>query len=95
MTPAMLFLLGLGQHAAEGTSLLAILFTAAAGTRVNTRHRYIEWRAVWFLSLTGVVFAPAAALFTQRIPADALARIFALWILATAIRTLWKARRRS
>ncbi|HKX75681.1 MAG TPA: sulfite exporter TauE/SafE family protein [Acidimicrobiia bacterium] len=92
MVPAMVFLLGLGQHVAEGTSLLAILFTAAAGTRVNVSHHYIEWRAVWLLTVTGVIFAPAAALFAQTLHADTLARLFGIWVLATAARTLWKSR---
>src|SRR5690606_12524991 len=38
MVPAMVFLLGVSQHTAEGTSLVAILFAALAGTRVNLRN---------------------------------------------------------
>jgi hypothetical protein len=94
MVPAMVFLLGMGQHLAEGTSLLAILFTAGAGTRVNLGNRLVQWRPVFLLALTGVVAAGVAALYAQQIPADALARIFAVWLLIVAIRTLWKARRR-
>jgi uncharacterized membrane protein YfcA len=90
MVPAMVFLLGLGQHVAEGTSLLAILFTAAAGTRVNLGNRLVQWRPVFLLALTGVVAAPVAALYAQRIPADTLTRIFAVWLLLVAVRTLWK-----
>ncbi len=92
MVPAMVYLLGLGQHSAEGTSLIAILFTAAAATKVNAGNSYVEWKVVWLLGAGGVVMAPLAALAAQRIPADTLARIFGLWVLLTAIRTIWKAR---
>lgn len=92
MVPAMVYLLGLGQHTAEGTSLLAILFTAIAATRVNQRYRHIDWRVVAWLSLTGGVLAPLAALAAQRIAADTLTRVFGAWVVLTAIRTLWKAR---
>jgi uncharacterized membrane protein YfcA len=93
MVPAMVFLLGLGQHVAEGTSLLAVLFTAGAGTRVNLANRFVDARPVLLLAATGVIIAPVAALLAQEIPADILARIFAVWLLLTATRTLWKARR--
>jgi uncharacterized membrane protein YfcA len=92
MVPAMVYLLGLGQHTAEGTSLLAILFTAIAATRVNQRHHHIDWRVVGWLSLTGAVLAPLAALAAQRISAEMLTRVFGAWVVLTAIRTLWKAR---
>ena len=91
MVPAMVFLLGLTQHTAEGTSLLAIIFTAAAATRVNIGNRYVDWRAVCLLSIPGVVLAPVAAVFAQRIPADTLARIFGIFVLSVAARTLWNA----
>lgn len=92
MVPAMVFLLGFGQHLAEGTSLLAILFTSAAGTRVNRANGYVVWRPTLLLAATGVVAAPLAALFAQRIPAQTLTRLFALWLLVIAGRTLWKNR---
>lgn len=92
MVPAMVFLLGLGQHVAEGTSLLAILFTAAAGTRVNHGNEYVDWRAVGLLALTGVIAAPGAALLAHQIPAESLTRIFGVWLILTGARTIWKAR---
>jgi hypothetical protein len=94
MVPAMVLLLGISQHTAEGTSLLAIVFTAAAGTRVNARNGHVDWRAMGILGLTGAVFAPAAALLAQRIPAETLTRIFGAFVILTALRTLWGARTR-
>lgn len=92
MVPAMIFLLGLDQHTAEGTSLLAILFTAAAGTRVNVANSYVDWRAAGLVAVGGVVAAPLAATFAQQIPAGTLGRIFALWLLLIAMRTLLQSR---
>lgn len=94
LVPAMVFLLGLSQHLAEGTSLLAILFMAAAGTKVNRANRYVVWRPVFLLAMTGVVAAPVAALFAQQIPGETLAKVFAVWLLYTALSTLWRARPR-
>lgn len=92
LIPGMVFLLGLTQHTAEGSSLLAIIFTSAAGTRVNAAAGYVDWRSVWLISVTGVVLAPIAAIYAQEIPADTLARIFGVFVLGVSVRTLWKAR---
>lgn len=92
MVPAMVFLLAIDQHTAEGTSLLAILFTAAAGTRVNIANSHVEWKSVFLVALGGIATAPIAAIFAQRIPAETLGRIFALWLLLIAVRTLVKSR---
>ena len=94
MIPAMVLLLGMDQHTAEGTSLVAMLFTAAAGTRVNAANRLVDWRAVWILGLAGGLIAPVSAGLAQRIPADTLGRIFGIFVIVNAIRTLWKSRGR-
>ena len=92
MIPAMVLLLGIDQHTAEGTSLVAMLFTAAAGTRVNLRNHLVDWRAVWILGIAGAVVAPVSAAFAQRIPADTLGGIFGVFVIINAVRTLWKIR---
>lgn len=92
MIPAMVLLLGIDQHTAEGTSLVAMLFTAAAGTRVNMTNHHVDWRAMWILGVAGAVIAPLSAGLAQRIPADTLGRIFGVFVIINAIRTLWMSR---
>ena len=90
MIPAMVLLLGMDQHTAEGTSLVAMVFSAAAGTRVNITNHHVDWRAVWILGVAGAVIAPVSAGLAQRIPADTLGRIFGVFVILNAIRTFWK-----
>lgn len=92
MVPAMVFFLGLDQHTAEGTSLLAILFTAVAATRINARNSHIDWRAMLILGLIGAATAPLATLVAQAIPAATLARVFGVLVLLMAIRTITRSR---
>lgn len=92
MIPAMVLLLGYSQHLAEGTSLLAILFTAAAGTRVNMKHGHVDWRAVIILGATGAILVPISAAAAQQIPAETLGQLFGGFVIITAVRTLWKSR---
>lgn len=92
MIPAMVLLLGIDQHTAEGTSLVAILFTAAAGTRVNVTNHHVDWRAMWVLGVAGAVIAPLSAALAQQIPADTLGRIFGVFVIVNGLRTFWKSR---
>jgi uncharacterized membrane protein YfcA len=92
MVPAMVFFLGLDQHTAEGTSLLAILFTAVAATRINARNRHIDWKAMLVLGLVGAAFAPLAALLAQSISGPTLTRIFGVLVILMAVRTILRSR---
>jgi len=93
MVPAMVFLLGVDQHTAEGTSLLAILFTAIAATRVNVGNDYVDWRAMGILGVVGAATAPLATLLALQIPAVTLSRVFGLFLIAIAIQTILKNRK--
>lgn len=92
MVPAMVFLFGISQHTAEGTSLLAILFTALAATRVNVSNSYVDWRAMGILGVVGASTAPLAALLAHQIPAANLSRFFGLFLIAVAVQTIVKNR---
>lgn len=92
MIPAMVGLLGTAQHTAEGTSLLAILFTGVAGTVVNRRNRRINLRAAITLGICGAVAAPFGAMVAQGLPADTLRRFFGVFVLLTAARMFWQSR---
>ncbi len=57
MTPALVYVGGLGFHLAAATSMWAFLFAGAAGTSIYARHGSIDWRlAAWL----GVGVVPAA-----------------------------------
>lgn len=57
MTPALVYVGGLGFHLAAATSMWAFLFAGAAGTSIYARHGSIDWRLAAWLG-AGVV--PAA-----------------------------------
>jgi hypothetical protein len=95
MIPAMVFVLGMEQHLAQGTSTLAILFTAVAGTMVNARNRRVDLRVALVVGLGG----SAAAFFASRaavaLDAAVLQRLFGLLVLYSGARMgvrAWRAR---
>jgi uncharacterized protein len=90
MVPAMVLFLATPQHTAEGTSLLAILFTAAAATRVNLNNRRVELRSALLMGLSGAVAAPVGARLALAIEGDQLRRLFGAFVVYTAVHMSWR-----
>jgi uncharacterized membrane protein YfcA len=83
--PAFTLLLGMSQRVAQGTSLAVILVTAPVGTIDNSRHGQVAWALVPMLAVGAAIGGPLASWFAHLVPQDALARIFAIFLLASAI----------
>jgi hypothetical protein len=91
LVPAMVLGLGMDQHVAQGTSLLAILPTAAIGALVHHRHGDVDIRAA---ALIGGVGAPASVLgasLALALPQAMLVLVFGSFLLAAAAR-MWPRR---
>lgn len=92
IVPALVFLLGIEQHTAAGTSLLAIVFTAVAATRVNWRADLVDIKEGFFLGGAGAVSAALAGSIALGLDATVLTRIFALFAFSVAARMAWSLR---
>lgn len=86
--PAFALILGMPQAMAQGTSLAVILVTAPAGAIEHHRHGNVRLALVPALAVGAAVGGPAAAWLAQGLPQAALARAFALFLLANAVH-LW------
>jgi len=89
--PALTLLFGMSQQLAQGTSLAVILVTAPYGALEHHRHGNVVPRLLPGLALGSLVGAPIAALVAQRLPQEALARGFALFLVANAANMAWAA----
>jgi uncharacterized protein len=93
IVPATIFFLGLAQHEAQGTSLVAIVLSSAAGTVVNFRNHRVRLAQALVVGSGGVV----GSLFGSRLALGAadrtLAVIFGLLMLYIGLRTLYRAYR--
>jgi uncharacterized membrane protein YfcA len=85
--------LGLSQHEATGTSLLAILPTVVAGTWSQARHGNVRWRPAVVLGLAAVVAAQAGVFAAEALPGHVLRKLFAALLLLVAAQIAWRARR--
>ncbi len=86
MVPAMVLLLGYGQHVAQGTSLLVIIPAALVGSWSHHRHGRFAMRDAAALALGGIVGAMIGSLTALSIEGEALRRVFALFLLVSGLR---------
>jgi uncharacterized membrane protein YfcA len=87
--PALTLLFGLSQQTAQGTSLALILVTAPFGALEHDRHGNVVRPLLPGLALGALVGAPLASLAAQRLPQAGLARGFAVFLVANAVRIWW------
>ena len=93
--PTLAFGLGLTQHHAEATSLLAILPTAIVGSWRQQRYGNIDLRVAAIVGLTSIAGVEGGVLVAEALPDTALRRLFGLLLIVTAGQIVWRTRRRS
>ena len=90
--PALTIVLGVEQHSAQGTSLLAIIPTVVVGTWRQQRYGNVRWRPAITLGLAGVAGVVAGGFLAESLPGDVLKRLFGVLLLLTAAQLAWRAR---
>lgn len=86
IVPSLVFFLGIEQHTASGTSLMAIVFTALAATRVNWQAGRVDLRQGLTVGAAGVLSALVGSSVALALDASLLTRIFGGFALLVAIR---------
>jgi len=89
-----LIALGLNQHEAIGTSLLAIVPTVLAGTWRQSRYGNVRWRAAAIIGVAAAASAQGGVALAEALPASTLRRLFASLLVLVAVQVAWRARRR-
>lgn len=85
--------LGLGQHAATGTSLLAIIPTVLVGTWRQARYGNVEWRGAVVIGVAAAAAAQGGVIVSEALSGPTLRRLFACLLVAVAVQIAWRARR--
>jgi uncharacterized protein len=89
LVPTLVLGFGVGQRIAQGTSLVAILPTAAIGAVVHRRHGDLEPAAAGRLAAAGVPASLVGAVLALWLPQRALAGLFGLLLIGMAVR-MWR-----
>ena len=88
-----LIVLGLNEHEAIGTSLLAIVPTVLVGTWRQSRYGNVRWRAAGVLGVAAAITAQGGVAVAEALPATTLRRLFAGLLVLVAVEIAWRARR--
>ena len=88
MVPFMVLALDLGQHTAEGTSLLVIVPTALVGTIAHYRSGYVDVSKAARLAAGGVLGAVLGALIGLDLSGQTLRRLLAVLIAFVGVRLI-------
>ena len=86
--------LGLSQHDATGTSLLAIIPTAVVGTWRQARYDNVRWRAALVIGVAAAAAAQGGAALAVSLSGPTLRKLFAGLLVLVAAQIAWRARRR-
>jgi uncharacterized protein len=85
--------LGLDHHDATGTSLLAVLPTAAVGTWRQARYGNVKWRGALIIGAAAAVAAQGGVVLAEALSDATLRRLFAGFLVLVAGQIAWRARR--
>jgi uncharacterized protein len=86
--PAMVLLLGIEQHTAQGVSLAAMMFTALVGAFIHYRQGNVKLNAVFLIAPGAVAFSYLGAWAAGHVTAEWLTRAFAISLLLIGCRML-------
>lgn len=89
--PGLVILLGLSQHVAEGTSLLAILPVVAVGTISQRRYGNVRQRDALLIGLLSLGGAAGGVALADALSGQALRIAFAVLMLLIAAQLLHRA----
>lgn len=91
IVPAGVLLLGLDQHVAQGTSLVAITLTAIAGSVVHLRNKRVMIKDAALIGAGGVLGSVIGTRLALGIDGRVLSAVFGVLVLFVAGRTLFQA----
>ena len=87
--PALIIVMGLSQHQAQGTSLALLSIPVAVGGAFNYyKSGYIELKYVLVLGIAFFVGGYIGSLISVRVSGDILKKIFAVFMIIVAVKIL-------
>ena len=91
--PLLVFGLHLGVAQAGPVGLLAVMLAASLGALLGLRARQLRYKAAGLMALAGALVSPPGLWLAQRLPDRPLGALFALVLLAVAVRMFRQAQR--
>ena len=89
VVPSMVHFLGVDEHDAHATAIAVILPLAVVSAFIYFRNGYLELSKVLPVAAGGVLGGFAGAFLLHRVPSYWLQKIFALFMIAAAVRMIF------
>jgi uncharacterized membrane protein YfcA len=89
IVPALVMLVGLPMQQAVGTSLFIIAANSLAGFLGHLHGQPPDWLLTGIFAVAGWGGTSIGAHLAQRLPADRLRRVFAVFVVGLAVFLLW------
>jgi uncharacterized membrane protein YfcA len=91
--PTLALVVGLTQLEAQATSLAAIIPVVAAGAWRQHRYGNVRWRPALIVGLASIAGVAGGVAIAVALSEDTLRRLFAVVLIAIAVRLAWSAQR--
>ena len=89
IVPALVFLLGVSQHNAQGTSLVVLLFPVGLFAVYNYQKAgMINWKMAWIIMIAVVVGSYFGSLLSVQMPEKILKKAFGFFILLVSLKMI-------
>jgi len=89
IVPALVFILGLSQHEAQGTSLAVLLFPIGILAVVNyTKKGYVNFKFALILIVAFVLGSYLGSVISVHLPAKTLRKIFGIFMLLISLKMI-------
>lgn len=85
LIPALIFFTDISQHQAQGINLIVFVPAATFALFIHNQNKYIEYKLVLPIILSGVIFALIGSLLAAKISPDYLRNIFSVFLLIVGI----------
>lgn len=90
LIPALLFLMDIGQHQAQGVNLIYFIPTAAIALAAHQKAGNIAWKIAKPLALLGLAGAAAGAFLAVSLKAELLRKAFGAFLLLMGLSEIFK-----
>ena len=89
LIPALTILLGVNQHIAQATNVIAFLPMAAIVLPAHKQNGLLRTDDVWSVVLPALITTVLGGLIMAALPTDVLKRLFGLFLIALAVKQLF------
>lgn len=94
LIPALILILSLEQHQAQGINLIYFIPTAVVALITHTKNKNVLWKTTKPLALYGLVGAAAGALLAVSLDADLLRKIFGGFLFLMGLSEVFKKKKK-